>query len=162
VLAGTVPPMTTDETLADRWTSRDKPVLMEFARRIDDGETAVDSRQVAAHLDLDEAECARVAVALADDGYLKIAGKPITAWGSGPVIVLVADLTGKGRRATGIWPDSDDAVERLLQALRQAEDLADDPDDKTALQKAGGQLASVSRNVLAEVIAAVVTRQAGL
>lgn len=150
------------EQISDRWHTRDKHVLVEFARRIDGGETSVDSREVAAELDLDEAECARVAVALADDGYLTIAGKPISAWGSGPVIVLVADLTGKGRRNTGIWPNEDTAVEQLLSALSKAELLADDPDDKTALRKAGGQLATVSRSVLAEVIAAVVTRQAGI
>jgi hypothetical protein len=48
-------------------------------------------------------------------------------------------------------------VEQLLRALRQAEDLTDDPDDKSALRKAGGRLATVSRRVIAEAIAAVVT-----
>lgn len=67
-----------------------------------------------------------------------------------------------GPPASGLWPNGDTAVEQLLNALRQAEELADDPDDKSALRKAGGQLALVSRGVLAEVIAAVVTRQAGL
>lgn len=78
------------------------------------------------------------------------------------MIVMVAHLTGRGRRATGLWPNGEDAVEQLIDAMRQAEDLVSDDDDKTALRKAGGQLASVSRGVLAEVIAAVVTRQAGL
>lgn len=44
---------------------------------------------------------------------------------------------------------------QLLDALRQAEDLTGDPAEKTALRKAGGgHLATVSRCVVAEVIAA--------
>jgi hypothetical protein len=83
---------------------------------------------------------------------------------AGGVVYLATAIriTERGRRATGLWPDGDTAVEQLLTALRQAEDLTDDPDDKTALRKAGSQLATVSRGVIAEVIAAVVTRQAGI
>ena len=80
----------------------------------------------------------------------------------GPGTLWEIEILECGRRATGLWPNGDTAVEQLLDALRQAEELADDLDDKSALRKAGGQLASVSRGVLAEVIAAVVTRQAGL
>jgi hypothetical protein len=83
--------------------------------------------------------------------------------GSGEIYLAIASgVTERGRRATGLWPDGDTAVEQLLSALRQAEELTDDPDEKTALRKASGQLASVSRTVVAEVIAAVVTRQAGI
>lgn len=79
-----------------------------------------------------------------------------------PVFLATAKrLTERGRRTTGLWPDGDTAVEQLLNTLRQAENLTVDPHDKFAQRKAGGQLATVCRSVIAEVIAAVVTRQAG-
>ena len=88
-------------------------------------------------------------------------GKVHRAAGGVVYVATAKRLTERGRRATGLWPDGDTAVDQLLSAIRQAEDLTDDPDDKSALRKAGGQPATVSRSVIAEVIAAVVTRQAG-
>ncbi|MBA4609271.1 hypothetical protein H1W00_12345 [Aeromicrobium sp. Marseille-Q0843] len=144
-------------TLSDQWHSRDLPVLVETADRLRTSPT-VASGQVAPAVGIDAAETARAFDALIGTYLL---GK-VQRTGNGEIYVAIASgVTERGRRATGLWPDGDSAVEHLLSALRQAEELTDDPDDKSALRKASGQLASVSRNVVAEVIAAVVTRQAG-
>ncbi len=144
-------------TLSDQWHSRDLPVLVETADRLKTSPT-VTSGQIAPAIGIDADQAARAFDALIGT-YL--VGKVQRA-GNGEIYVAIATgVTERGRRTTGLWPDGDSAVEQLLSALRQAEELTDDPDDKSALRKASGQLASVSRSVVAEVIAAVVMRQAG-
>ena len=173
-LAGTAGPRTTrrvlsvdrrtvlsvsQEPLPDRWRSRDLPILLETARQADRGDEP-DLTAMAAVAGCEPRDVERSLAALADAGYLHAVRGPDTLAGPGTIWEL--EILERGRRATGLWPNGDDAVAQLLDALRQAEDLVDDPEEKTALRKAGGQLATVSRNVIAEVIAAVVTRQAGL
>ncbi|MDZ5662362.1 hypothetical protein SFC79_11355 [Nocardioides sp. S-58] len=144
--------------LRDTWQSRELPVLVAAAQILDLGERVTPHELAdAVDLDLDLVEAACEALV---PTYLTAGRSPARMGGPGQLILI--GLTDQGRRATGLWPDGDTAVEQLLDALRQAESLTSDPDDQTALRKAGGQLASVSRGVLAEVIAAVVTRQAGL
>jgi hypothetical protein len=134
------------------------PVLVETAHRLRTTHT-VTSGQVAPAVDLEADEVARAFEALIGP-YL--VGK-VHRSGNGEIYLAIATgVTERGRRSTGLWPDGDTAVEQLLSALRQAEELTDDPDEKSALRKASRQLATVSRSVVAEVIAAVVTRQAGL
>ncbi|GAA2146471.1 hypothetical protein GCM10009844_22570 [Nocardioides koreensis] len=149
----------TTEMLPDRWRSRDLLVLLEAARQADAGEDP-DTAAMAGAAGIDRDAVDKVLVALENAGYVQT--RRGAARAGGPGTLWEIEILERGRRATGLWPNGDTAVEQLLDALRQAEELADDPDDKSALRKAGGQLASVSRSVLAEVIAAVVTRQAGL
>lgn len=146
------------ERLADTWNSREFPVLLEVARQLEGG-TLSDHGSVARALGMDADEVGRAFDALIpsflDGSVQRAAGGVIYS-------AMAKRLTERGRRATGLWPDGDTAVEQLLSALRQAEELTDDPDDKSALRKAAGQLATVSLSVIAEVIAAVVTRQTGI
>lgn len=147
------------EPLPDRWQTRDFPVLRAAAACLESQDLPpVRADQLAEQTGFTEDDVIRACQAL-HPTY--IAGKPLGTM-AGVMDFFVTGLTDAGRRATGLWPKGDDAVAQLLDALRLAEDFTDDPDDKSALRKAGGQLASVSRDVLAEVIAAVVTRQAGI
>lgn len=160
--AASVIPMTTDR-LPDRWESRDRPVLMEIARRLEaEGGASIDSRQVAAAMSLDEAECARVVVALSEGGYITLAGAPITAWGTGPLITLVADLTSRGRREVGLWPDQEAAADALVELLNQAADAVPDEHEAGALRNAGRLLRGVPSAVIADVTAALIRQQTGL
>lgn len=151
----------THEPLPDRWSTRDLPVLLAAAKVLDLGASVTPQELAEAEglgLDADAVEIACEALV---PTYIT-AGRTPGRLGAPKGGLILTGLTERGRRATGLWPDGETAVEQLLDALRQAEDLTDDPDEKTALRKAGGQLATVSRSVVAEVIAAVVTRQAGL
>lgn len=149
----------TNDLLPDRWHSRDFPVLLAAARYLDSDQLPpASAADLASETGLDAHDVIRACQALYP-GF--IAGRPIESMG-GVDDFFVTALTERGRRAVGLWPDGEDAVQQLLDALRQAEELTDDPDDKSALRKAGGQLASVSRGVVAEVIAAVIARQSGL
>lgn len=148
------------EPLRDRWADRDLPVLRAVAPILDEGGIVdADDEELLGKVGLTQEVVAQSFVALGQAEYLDV---NVTRFLGGDVAAVASGLLERGRRAVGIWPDGDDAVEQLLSALRQAEELTDDPDDKTALRKAGGQLATVSRSVVAEVIAAVVTRQAGI
>lgn len=148
------------EPLPDRWTTRDLPVLRAAAPILDEG-GIVDSEdaEFLEEVGMPQEVVAQALVALGQAEYLDVG---VTQFLSGDVSAVASGLLERGRRAVGIWPDGEAAVEQLLSALRQAEELTADVDDKTALRKASGQLASVSRSVVAEVIAAVVTRQAGI
>lgn len=150
----------TEERLNDRWHSFDFPVLLDVATRVNRREEFINARDIAAALDRNPDEVIASLESLAKPGGW-IEGTPLRG-DDRTIHFVVDDLTERGRRATGLWPDGDTAVEQLLSALRRAEDLSQDENEKSALRKAGGQLASVSRSVVAEVIAAVVTRQAGI
>jgi hypothetical protein len=74
---------------------------------------------------------------------------------------LVNGITERGRRAVGLWP-SGEGVDALVDALRKAENTTDDPEEKTVLRRAAGAVGSVSRDIMVDVVAAVVSRQSGL
>lgn len=153
--------MTDLERLPDRWTTRDYRVLLEIARAIDRGDRAKPD-QVAEILGLTEDETNRTISDLKDAGYLderpNIArhdGKPIGFGGN----YLI--LTERGRRTVGLWP-SGESVEALVDALRQAEDATQDPEERTLLRRAAGAVLNVPRDVMVDVMAQVITRQTGI
>lgn len=149
----------TIEMLPDRWRSRDLPVLIEVMRQAEAGEEP-NTVAMAEAAEIDRDAVAGVLVALESAEYLRTGRSPARGGHDGTLRKI--EVLERGRRATGLWPDGDTAVEQLLDSLRQAEELTANPDDKSALRQAGAQLGAVSRDVLAEIIAAVVSRQAGL
>ena len=80
---------------------------------------------------------------------------------AGRMGVVFDGITERGRRTVGLWP-STESVDALVDALRQAEETTNDPEEKTLLRRAGGAIGSVSRDIMVDVIAAVVSRQSGL
>ena len=140
--------------LNDRWHSRDFPVLVEAARLIDQADE-LHIATIAHTLGIDADEVKRALSALKQAGYLqdgritlapsRLAGPSLAA----PTPTSI-ELTERGRRAVGIWP-SGQAADSLVDALRQAEDLVTDPEEKTLLRRAAGAMGSVSREVLTDV-----------
>lgn len=147
-----------ENPLADRWQTRDFPVLVLAAKELDDG-SPLDFERIAAEADLAESVVIRSVSALVQAGYLLRVPFP------GPrKLVLIPDsyeLTERGRRAVGIWP-SGEGADALVEALRQAEEATTDPDEKTLIRRAAGALGSVSRDVLADVTAALIRQQTGI
>ena len=146
--------------MADRWTTRDLPVLLQLAKPLDDGEPPTMSA-VGDALGLDEATVRRSVNALVDAGYLReeeatISGRSLS-WGG----LKWLALTERGRRGAGLWP-SGEGVDALVDALRQAEETTTDPEEKTLIRKAASAVLSVSRDVMVDVTAAVVARQSGI
>ncbi|MCW2496591.1 hypothetical protein [Jatrophihabitans sp.] len=148
-----------NELRADRWHSRDFPVLLEVARLLDGSPQQVDAFVVAQNLAL-QADDVFAAFDALIPTYLT--GKVSRAFGGGVVRAGASRLTDVGRRATGLWPREDAAADALIDLLQQAADSTTDEDDAGNLRKAGRLLKSVPGNVIADVTAALVRQQAGL
>lgn len=145
--------------LDDQWHTRDLPVLATAARF---GGRDIDltiGDLVRIELDLSEEEVLDAFRALDDAGYLEAVIGGATLGSSGGVFAV--HLRERGRRALGIWP-SEEGVDALIEALEQAADATADPEEKTLLRRAGGQIGMVSRDIMVDVVAAVVARQSGL
>lgn len=145
------------DPLPDRWNPRDFPVLIEAARILDTGETYASADDIAEALGFDVDDVIAALVALAGT-YLT--GNPLNTLG-GVSGFFATGLTERGRRAVGLWP-SGEGADALVDALRQAEDLVDDPEEKSLIRRAAGAVGSVSRDVMTDVVAAVIARQSGM
>lgn len=144
--------------LDDQWHTRDLPVLATAARL---GETdGLLDTAIASELDLTVADVRAAIRALTDGLYIE------AVWGQGTFgdpegDVFAVHLRERGRRTLGIWP-TQDSVDGLIEALNQAADSTTDSEEKTLLRRASGQLGMVSRDILVDVVAAVVAKQSGV
>jgi hypothetical protein len=143
--------------LDDVWANRDFPVLLAAARLINQGQRNIMARELVQHVEFE-----RDQVLLALDGLVPayLNGKALNSM-AGRIDFHVSGLTERGRRAVGLWP-SGESVDALIDALRKAEDATDDTEEKTLLRRAAGAVGSVSREIMVDVVAAVVSRQSGL
>ena len=143
--------------LKETWHRRDLPVLVEVADRVERGERGIRARHIATAMGW-EFEAVAVAIEALSTKYIE--ARPLDAWG-GRYDWGVTGLTEPGRRAAGLWPDGD-GVDALLEALRQAEEGTDDAEERTLIHRAAGAIGSVSRDVMVDVLAAVIARQSGV
>lgn len=150
--------MSQTERLDDRWHTREYPVLVATARLLDDGQRPLQVRDIQQHTDVEFDQIIEALRGLVP-GYLD--DKPLDTMG-GTIDFIVKDLTERGRRKTGLWPEEDAAADALIELLEQAADGTADEDDAGALRKAGRLLKSVPGNVLADVTAALIRQQAGI
>jgi DNA-binding transcriptional MocR family regulator len=141
------------DKLPDVWTSRDWPVLLEVARRIDSGERMPRVEDVAQATGLSTEAVEQAGRALERRGLVRTKGVDQR------VVLRFHDLSGEAYLLTGLHPSGDDAVTTLVDALRQAADLTDDPVEKSRLRALADSALGVSRNVLAGVLTAYLTSQ---
>jgi hypothetical protein len=134
------------ESLDDVWARRDYPVLHEVARRIDAGEMLVHQNVVAQALHLEPEEVERAAAAHERRGLVTLTQD------TGPV--RFTDVSGSAYLMTGLHPDADDALSRLIQVLEQAAERTSDLDQRTRLRRAADALLGVSRDVMTGVLTA--------
>lgn len=146
------------QKLDDRWANRDLPVLVSVAKAVDANPGHVlRAAAVAGDTGLPSDAVLSSLIAL-QDTY--IVGKPIATMG-GMVDFLTSGITERGRRAAGLWPDGE-SVDALVDALRQAEEATDDPEEKNLIRRAAGAVGSISKSVMTDVLAAYVRQQTGL
>jgi len=143
--------------LDDTWNPRDLPVLVAVAEQVERGERGIRARHIATAMGWEFAEVVTAIEALS---VKYIEARPLDAWGN-RFDWGVTGLTEAGRRAAGLWPDGE-GVDALLEALRQAEEATDNAEERTLIRRAAGAVGSVSKDVMVDVIAAVVARQAGI
>ncbi|MGL4743945.1 MAG: hypothetical protein ACRCYX_15575 [Dermatophilaceae bacterium] len=139
------------EKLDDVWTSRDYPVLVAAARRIDQGEPMVNPEQLVADTGLDRNEINLAGAALR---RRKLVDATIASGGD---VLALHHLSGEAYLLTGLHPDGDNAITQLINALRQVADQVTDPEEKSKLRRLADNASAVSRDVLAAVLATVIT-----
>lgn len=140
------------DKLDDVWTSRDYPVLREVARNIDSGKRPVPIHAVMAETGLSNADVKLAANALVRRGLVSVDA------GLGGARAFT-NISSDAYLLTGLHPSGDDAVTRLIEALRQAADLEPDPIEKSRLRGLADQAGGISRTVLGGVLTAVLTHQ---
>lgn len=139
------------EKLPAVWAIRDYPVLLAVTRRFDEGAHWVTVEEIEADTGLDREQVERAATELSRRDFFEVRGA------FGRPVMRVHDLSGQAYLFTGLHPDGDDAISRLIDALRQAAEQVSDPAEKSRLRRLADNAGSVSRDVLAAVLAAVIT-----
>ncbi|GAA3512343.1 hypothetical protein [Georgenia daeguensis] len=144
------------DKLNDRWADRDFLVLRTAAEKLEAGARAVTTQDLAVATGLEHSD-----VVLALSGLTDVYVTASDASSYGGKDFLVHGLTERGRRTVGIWPEGEQ-IGALVDALRQAEATVDDPEERSALRRAAGALASISREVMTDVVSAMARAQVGL
>lgn len=138
---------------ADRWTTREAPVLVKVAEELDRADRLSVSDIHIGGLGTDDVQ--RSLRALEDGGYIRVDWR--ATW-----IAAVTGITPAGRRAAGQWPSQDDLVPRLAEVLAQVAETTEDPTTKGRLQRAAEAVAALTGKVVVEVGARMVEHQIGL
>lgn len=143
------------EKLPEVWTTRNYPVLREVGRQIDAGIATPTRESVMQATGLSEEEVIRAGEALKRRGLVDT----IDLFGA-PALRF-KDVSGEAYLVTGLHPDGDDAISKLVDALRQAADQQSDPSEKSKLRALADGIGGVSRDVMAGVLTAVLSGAAG-
>jgi hypothetical protein len=140
----------TPEMLDDQWEARDRPVLVDVARKLTEMQRT---------LSTGDPDTMAAIVALTPT-YLNAR---VQRTGDGkPYVATIQGLTDRGRREVGLWPNEEATADALIDLLETAADQAEDSDDAGALRKAARQLKTVPAGVIAAVGAAWIRQQTGL
>jgi hypothetical protein len=141
------------------WITEALPVLEAVyrAQRAHPNQIDVSQAQVNAELgrEDDSFETDRMLLYLVDGGYIRPTATVDQLFGP-----LHMRLTDKGLQATAGWPSSEAEafVQGMLAAFDERIASATDPDERSRLSRARDALASLGREILAEIIAGQVTR----
>jgi hypothetical protein len=128
---------------------------VEVTRRIDAGSDALRVADIAQAVGMTPDDVALAGAALKRRGLVTVLGVAEMA------VLRFTDVSAEAYFLTGLHPSGDDAVSNLVEAIRQAADQVDDPAEKSRLRTLADQALNVSREVLAGVMVAVMTRGIG-
>ena len=140
------------------WEMRELVILRAIQRAQEEGADANAAAKAA--VDLSPEVYRETVASLADGRY--IVATIQRAWGGGVVVARVERLTPEGRRAVGQWPSETDAAALLVALLEERADAEPDPEKRGRIRQAAAAVGGVGRDVVAEVLARLVERQAGL
>lgn len=142
------------DLLADTWHSRELPLLVEVARRLEESRGYVPTQEAGVTAGLTPEQTERAVVALADAGLVAGINEPGVIG-----LEVVSKVSPEARRLVGLWPSEDAAADRLLAALDALVERASDPDERSRLLKVRDGLAGAGRDVVVGVATAVLTGQ---
>lgn len=144
-----------DERLEDTWNPREWPVLREAARLTEIAPIGVGARlhEISDATGLDDDTVFRAVRVLADDGLVDV------AWRIPPRGSRVTQISGEARRLVGLWPTTETALDRIIDALEAIAEHTDDEDTRTNAQKFRAWLKSGASTVGFGVAQAAITGQ---
>jgi predicted transcriptional regulator len=132
----------------DTWTNRDLPVLRAVVDIYeDDDDDNIEPDEVRRRTGFDEATVQR-ALRNLHRGYLDNKGET-NASGD---YYYIGEPTADGLRAAENWPSPESIVARLVAALEQAADDAEDPEERNRLKTAARAIAGTAYQVALGVL----------
>lgn len=141
------------ELLPDLWVSRDLPVLLAAAELLEGARPPITSNAVAARAGVELAATVRALLHLGHE-HLEI--RESSTYDGLDCYVL--GITAEGLRASGQWPSAEAAVDRLFAALdEQIDNTVEDTPKASRLRAIREGIAGVGRDVLVDVMGAVIT-----
>jgi len=72
--------------------------------------------------------------------------------GSGGIMIVTPYLVERGLRHLGAWPSPADIADRLIEAISELAESAEDPDERSRLEALGGYLVDLSKPALGAAI----------
>jgi hypothetical protein len=141
------------DRLDDVWTTRDRPVLIEVVRCIDqEDDGAIPSTEtVAAATGLSTRDVLRAGRDLERGGLVEL-----QEFMSGGDAAIFTGISAEALRIAGLWPDAGDAFDRLVWSLEERIAEAP-PGEKGKLRKVLDAVVGVGREVGVEVLGAAIT-----
>ena len=148
--------------LDDTWGSRDLPVLVEVAD-LADGLKTVQPARVAAATGLNNDQVLAAIQALVHAEYLHEDRSKLGLNGSGEIYLVMPGWlipSERGRRAVGLWPSEQTALDRMVEQLRViAEDADADDDTRGRARRILDNIVDGGRDIGLAVASAIVTGQ---
>ena len=141
--------------LQSTWETRELPVLEAIVRLYDETGRVSRFKDVVEASGLIEEEVEKALRAL-DHETPPLTTKTQKAFGG--AVISVGAPTGAARRAVGAWPTPENLADRIVAALQDAADQAQDPDEKTRLKKGAEAVGGVGKSVLTGVLTHVITQ----
>lgn len=135
------------EKLDSVWESRDLPVLCAVAKAVDKGDGAHPG-SLAADLEMSDEDVQRALAALERRGFID--GRH----GDGQIL-SIRDVSARAYQLTGLHPNPDDRVDKLLDLLDDAIAKSGDEHERTALQAIRDNLGDVGKQTIAGILSAL-------
>lgn len=148
--------------LDDTWNSRDLPLLVEIADLADRLKT-VQPSAVAAATGLGDDDVKAAVQALVHAGFLHEDRAKLGLNGAGEIYLVLPGWlipSERGRRAVGLWPSEQTALDRMVDQLKAiADDAAADEDTRGRARRILDSLVDGGREVGLAVASAIITGQ---
>jgi hypothetical protein len=140
------------ELLDDTWHRRERPFLLEAARRLEaTPRDPIWGHEIAHSLQMTDTDAAACLARLGAAGYVELLNVD--------QFVGITNISEDAAREVGLWPTADVAADRLIAALEAAIKRTDEPEQKTRLQKIRDGFAGAGRDVAVSIAGAVITGQ---
>lgn len=141
------------------WHEREQLLLEAIRDLEDDAQGQLQNGPIAARSGLSDLDTALGLEALLDGGF--ILGQAMAGLNGPGVDILGARLAPAGRVKVRQWPGGD-AAQALLEVLDEAFERTDDPEQKSAIDKARGGLRGLAGKVMTEIAVGYGKRLSGL